>query len=291
MRISLTAIKSLLISSILIWSLAAPAENQKRRIVTSFYPMYVAVLNITENVPDVTVSNMTGQTGGCLHDYQLTPEDLKTLSKTDIFVINGAGMESFLDKIVQEKKNLKIIDASEGIELISSGNVKNPHVWVSISLHMRQVRNITAGLSKYDPENAAAYAKNAETYLKKLETLKDRMSKTLKDLKTRDIITFHEAFPYFAKEFGLKIAAVVEREPGSEPDAREMAHTIDLIRKSKVKILFAEPQYSSKSAETISRETDAKLYILDPAVSGPLEANSYLDIMGKNLEVLGKALK
>lgn len=268
-----------------------PAENPKTRIVTSFYPIHVAVLNITAGVPGITVSNMARQVSGCLHDYQLTPDDMKTLETADIFVVNGAGMESFLDKVVKNRKNLKIVDASEGIDLIKTDNVPNPHVWVSMSLHMKQIGNLADGLSKADPGNADAYRKNADAYLAKLDELRKKMNDALKDLKNRDIITFHEAFPYFAKEFGLKIAAVIEREPGSEPDARELARTIDLIRKFKVKVIFTEPQYSAKSAETIARETSAKIYVLDPAVTGPVEADAYLKIMEKNLEVLKTALK
>ncbi len=276
---------------LLVCSFLGLADGKKTRIVTSFYPMYIATLNITDGVQGVEVSNMTRQISGCLHDYQLTPDDMKTISNADIFVVNGAGMESFMDKVIKEKPNLKIVVASEGMELIRGAGEPNPHVWVSISLHARQIANIAAGLSKFDPSNADAYRKNADAYIGRLSALSKKMNEELKDLKTRDIITFHEAFPYFAREFKLNIAAVIEREPGSEPDAREMAKTIDLIRKSKVKVLFAEPQYSQKSAEAISRETGAKLFILDPAVGGPSEPGAYLAIMEKNLEVLKKAMK
>ncbi|MFZ2655082.1 MAG: metal ABC transporter substrate-binding protein [Victivallales bacterium] len=284
-------IKISLLSLLVVFSYSMSGQDKKTSIVTSFYPMYVAVLNITENVNGISVSNMTRQISGCLHDYQLTPDDLKNLSKTDIFVVNGAGMESFLEKVIKEKPNLKIVNASGGIDLIRRGNEANPHVWVSVSLHIKQVKNIAEGLSRHDPRNAASYRKNTEAYVGKLEQMQARMSNSLKDLKKRDIITFHEAFPYFAREFGLNIAAVVEREPGSEPDAREMARTIDLIRKSNVKVLFIEPQYSAKSAETIARETGAKLYVLDPAVGGPLSPDAYLKTMEKNLETLKEALK
>ncbi len=267
------------------------AEKPETRIVTSFYPMYVAVLNITAGIPGVSVTNMTNKVTGCLHDYQLTPDDMKTLSNADIFVVNGAGMESFLEKAIRERKSLKIVDASEGIELLKTDNVPNPHIWVSISLHIRQIKNISEALAKLDPSKAEAYRKNASAYIGRLEKLRGKMLSELKDIKNRDIITFHEAFPYFAKEFNLNIAAVLEREPGSEPNARELAQAIDLIRKTKVKAIFTEPQYSAKSAETIARETTAKVYILDPAVTGPLEPDAYIKIMEKNLEVLKKALE
>jgi zinc transport system substrate-binding protein len=273
------------------YSFSANAENVKTRIVTSFYPMYVAALNVAGDIPGVTVENMTRQVSGCLHDYQLSPNDMKVLSNADIFIVNGAGIESFLEKVMKDRPGLKIINASRGIDLIKDvNNVENPHVWVSISLHKKQIENIAAGLSKYDPENAKTYRKNADAYIFKLEELRMKIADFAKTISNRDIITFHEAFPYFAREFSLNIVAVVEREPGSDPDARELANTIDIIRKGKVRVLFAEPQYSAKSAEIIARETKAKLYTLDPGVSGPMTADAYIKLMEKNLEVLEEAL-
>jgi zinc transport system substrate-binding protein len=276
---------------IFLFSVSALAEIPKIKIVTSFYPMYVAVLNVAGNTPGVTVANMTKQISGCLHDYQLSPDDMKTLLNADIFVVNGAGMESFLEKVIKDRPNLKIVNASEGIDLIKGkDNIENPHVWVSISLHKKQIDNIAAGLSEYDPENAKTYRKNADAYLIKLEELRIKMADFTKTIRNRDIITFHEAFPYFAKEFGLNIVAVVEREPGSDPDARELANTINIIRKQKVRVLFAEPQYSARSAEIIAKETKAKLYTLDPGVSGSMTADAYMKIMRRNLEVMKEAL-
>jgi zinc transport system substrate-binding protein len=277
---------------LLLFSISAPAENPKIKIVTSFYPMYVAVLNVAGNVPGVTVTNMTKQVSGCLHDYQLSPDDMKILSNADIFVVNGAGMESFMEKVIKDRPNLKIVNASKGIDLIRDKNgIENPHVWVSISLHKKQIDNIAAGLSKCDPENARTYRKNADAYILKLEELRIEIAKFTRTISNRDIITFHEAFPYFAKEFGLNVVAVIEREPGSDPDARELANTIETIKKEKIRVLFAEPQYSTKIAEIIARETKAKIYTLDPVVSGPFAADAYLKIMEKNLVVLREALE
>lgn len=270
---------------------AARAASKPVRITASFYPMYIATLNVTKGVPGVEVRDLTKPMTGCLHDYSITTDDMKQLTKTDIFVVNGAGMESFLDKVIKQQPNIKIVSASDGIELIKDGTGENPHVWVSVSLHLKQVRNIASQLALADPQHAKQYARNAAVYVAKLERLRSEMHAGLKDLKTRDIITFHEAFPYFAKEFGLHIAAVIEREPGSEPSAKELAETITLVKKAKVKALFAEPQYPAKAAQAIARETGAKLYTLDPAVTGPMKDDAYIITMTKNLSELRKALK
>ena len=264
------------------------------RIVTSFYPMYIATINITQGIDGVEVTNMTKPQTGCLHDYQLATGDLKTLEKADAFVINGAGMEAFLDKVVSQQKALKIIDASKDIPLLKDGDEENPHVWLSVTHAITQVKNIADQLAAADPKHADAYRKNAAAYVQKLETLKKEMHAALDPLPHKDIVTFHEAFPYFAQEFGLHIVAVIEREPGSEPTPEELKETIEKVKELPVKVLFTEPQYSPKAAEAIARETGAKIYTLDPVVTG--EANdaakdAYITTMGKNQATLAEALK
>ena len=266
---------------------------KKVKIITSFYPMYISALNVTKDVPGVEVINMTKPQTGCLHDYQITPENILTLETAQVLVVNGAGMESFMDKVIKQQPNLKIVEASKGIELIKnkSDGEENPHVWVSISNAIKQVRNIANQLAVIDPANTEKYKANADVYISKLEKEKDKMHSVLDNIKSKDIITFHEAFPYFAKEFNLNIVGIIEREPGSEPSAGELAATIEKVKKLKVKALFAEPQYSYKAAETIAKETSAKVYTLDPAVTGEMNADGYISIMDNNLKVLQEALK
>lgn len=270
---------------------SAVSAEPPLKIVASFYPMYVMALNIVGDTPNVSVECMTEPITGCLHDYQLTPANLKTLAMADVFIANGAGMETFIEKAVKQSPHLKVIEASRGIKLMDD----NPHVWVSVSGAMAETENIAQGLAAADPAHATAYEKNAASYVARLEALRQEMHAALEGLQNRDIITFHEAFPYFASEFNLKIVGVIEREPGSEPSAGELAKTIQTVRSNKVKALFAEPQYPAKSAEIIQRETGVPVSILDPAVTGPRKPakarNSYLSTMEGNLKVLKKALQ
>ena len=275
-----------------------PAEKKTAepfRIVTSFYPMYVATINITDGVDGVEVYNMTKPQTGCLHDYQLMTEDMKTLEKADAFVINGAGMEDFMDKVTEQQKKLKVIDASRGIELIHDDEEgDNPHVWLSVTDAITQVRNIADQLKEADPAHADAYEKNAAAYIEKLTSLKTEMHAALDNVPHKDIVTFHEAFPYFAEEFHLNIIGVVEREPGTEPTPTELQETIEQVKGLSAKVLFTEPQYSPAAAETIARETGAKIYTLDPVVTGeatPAAKDAYLDTMRKNMNTLKEALQ
>ena len=275
-------------------------SNNKLTIVTSFYPMYISTLNIVKDIPNVEVLNMTTPQTGCLHDYSLSTKDLKTLSNADILIINGAGMESFLDDVIDEYSDLKIIEASNGISLIEDTDHDehehdvNPHVWVSISKNIEEVSNIAKELSAFDPNHASEYEANADAYIAKLENLRTEMHAALDNVNNKDIITFHEAFPYFAEEFNLNIAGVIEVEPDSEPSAKEVENIISIINEKNIKALFTEPQYSSKIADTIAKETGASIYTLDPIVTGDANEDAYDDYivkMQENLNTLKEALK
>lgn len=294
-------------------------DGDKVNIVTSFYPMYIFTKNIAKDIDSVNVVNMAEPQTGCLHDYQMTPADMKIVENADIMVINGAGMEAFTDKIINARPNLKLVEASKGLELIEeehghdykadedSGddhktdegvghedehNV-NAHIWVSISGAIDEVKNIGEQLAVADPDNAEKYKSNTSEYVKKLEAQKEKMAAALKDIKDRNIVTFHEAFPYFAKEFNLNIIEVIEIEDESKTSAGELADSIKKIKESNVKALFAEPKYSSNIIQTVAKETGIKVYELDPVVTGPQDADmdAYIKAMDKNLEVLVEALK
>ena len=272
---------------------SADGKDKKRgyTIVTSFYPIYISALNIAGGINGVRVVDMTKPSTGCLHDYQFTTGDMETLESANVFVINGAGMESFLGRVTSQIPRLRTINASSGIPLIrGSDGEYNAHVWVSVSDDMAQVENIAAGLERYDPEHADKYRSNSAAYIEKLSALRGDMHAALDGVKNRNIVTFHEAFPYFAKEFGLEISAVIERDPGTEPTPRQLGDTINIVKKTGCRALFAEPQYSQAAAKDIMLETDAKMYYLDPAVSGPDNPEAYINIMRKNLKVLREAL-
>jgi zinc transport system substrate-binding protein len=290
-RIAAAALAAALIPALLAGCSAPRAAKKYYTVVASFYPVYISALNIAGGVDGVRVVNMTRPTTGCLHDYQITSGDMQTIESADVFVINGAGMESFLTRVTKQMPKLATVNASEGIELIrGSDGEYNAHVWVSVSDDIKEVENIAAGLQKNDPAHARQYRQNAEKYIAKLTALRSDMHAALDGVKNRRIITFHEAFPYFASEFGLETAAVIERDPGAEPTPKQLAQVIDTVKSTGCRALFAEPQYSQAAARAISAETGAKIYYLDPAVSGPDRADAYIDIMRNNLKVLKEAL-
>lgn len=282
---------ALLVGILLVLITPRSPAAEPLRVVTSFYPVYVTTLNVTKGIEGIEVSNLTSPHIGCLHDYQLTAGDVRTLSEADLLLVNGAGMEPFLDKLRRNSPRLPVVEASNGVPLMGG----NAHVWVSFEGARRQVDNIAAALAEAAPEHADALRANAESYKASLAALEAKMHAGLAPHAGARVMTFHEAFPYFARDFGLELVGVVEREPGTAPSARELAETMELVRQRGVKALFTEPQYSDRSAQVIARETGVKVYQLDPVVtgpSGPEEARgAWLAAMEKNLAVLQEALR
>lgn len=273
-------------------------------IVASFYPMYVFAQNVAADIEGVRVVNMAQQSVGCLHDYQLQTRDMAVLEEADVLVINGGGMEQFMDKVAAQQGDLPVVNASEGIAMLASGEeahdhgeehdhegeALNAHVWLDPALARVQVENIAAGLAKADPAHADAYTENAERYARRIEALGEEIAAQLAPFAGREIVTFHEAFAYFAGAFGLRVAGVIANEPGEEPSTRQLADTCALVTEHGIDTLFTEPQYPQSAAQTIARETGAGIYTLDPAVSGDGSLYSYETIMRRNAQVLTEAL-
>ncbi len=260
-------------------------------VLTSFYPVYVEALNVADGIPGVEVKNLARAHIGCLHDYQLTTGDVRQLAEADLLLANGAGMESFLENVRLQFPKLRIVEVSEGIPLLDG----NAHVWVSFEGARRQAMNTAEAMAEASPEHAEEFRSNAKRYVAQINDLERETRAALSPYAGASVVTFHEAFPYLARDFGLEVAGVVEREPGAEPGARELAETIDLVRTHRVKAIFAEPQFSDRSAQVVARETGLKVYELDPVVTGPSapeEAEgAWLRAMRKNASVLVEALR
>ena len=275
-------------------------------MVTSFYPMYIAAENVIGDIPGVQLTNMTGPQTGCLHDYQLSPEDMQTLSGADVFIINGGGIESFLDTVLKNYPGLPVITASDGIAMLEMKTFgagheedgheghdhgdENPHVWMDVSKYMQEVDNIAGGLASLDPVHAEQYRQNAEAYRKKLEPLRVEASKITGKTGQANIIIFHDSFAYFADAYGLQVAEVIEIEEDNTLSAGQLAHLMQVIKEKEVQLLFVEKQYSTKVAEAVAKESGAKVYVLDSLVTGDGDPDSYIRGMEENLAVLREAL-
>lgn len=287
--------KKLLALSLAALLMLTPLCALAETVVASFYPIYLFALNLTDGLPDVAVRCLAAPTTGCLHDYQLQTGDMKALSAADVFLINGAGMEGYLSNVFEAFPALPVVDASEGVELMADEDhgEMNAHVWLDASNARQMVSNLAEGLMAALPAHAEAIAANRDAYATRLSALDEELKAGLRDLPHKDIVTFHEAFPYFAKAYGLNVAAVITREPGDALSPAKMGELVELVRSLGAPPLFVEPQYEDIAAQTISRETGAPVYTLDPIVTGP-EADVPLDyyetVMRRNMQVLQEAL-
>ncbi len=274
---------------------AACAET----VVTSFYPIYLLALNLCDGLEGVEVRNLAAPDFGCLHDYQLTVADMKALSRADVFLINGADMEEYLEHVT-ESLHLEPVDASgmgtdRCVTLIEEEDGEtdfNPHIWLSAHNAGIMARNLADGLAEAMPDRAGAVRANLDAYLLRLDALDAELTARASALPRRDIVTFHEAVPYLAEAYGLNVAAVMATEPGEALSARDL---MDLVKEERAlgnPPLFTEPQYAGRAAQVVADETGARIYTLDPCVTGPADPplTYYEDVMRANMAELERAL-
>lgn len=205
------------------------------------------------------------------HTFQPTPQDVRLISESKIVFVNGLGLEGALENVarVAVKPGTRFVTLSEGIDPIvmqqqeDEGDTDaedhvsgNPHLWLDARLAQEYVRRIERELSEADPSNRANYEKNAASYLAELAELDGWIEEQVATIPegNRKLVTFHDAFPYFARRYGLRSVGVVMRSPEGEPSAREIAELVTAIRREQVRTVFAEPQLNSRLLEIVARE-------------------------------------
>ena len=283
---------------------AQSPSPEKLQVVTSFLPIQSHTLAIAGDKADV--KQLLGKDTGP-HDFQLTPADVKRLSDADLLIINGVGIEEWLGELIKKSgnKNLVVVDTSKGIKLVESpeeieighdhshahahGDGANPHIWLDPVIAIKQAANIVAALQKADPANASAYAQNGKVYEAKLSALDSDYRSTLAPLPNKNLVTFHDAFPYLAARYKLNYVGAISEFPEKDPTPKQLAALVDKIRSLKVGVLFAENGYAPGLLKKIAGETGAKVSELDTLEVGQGTPTAYLDRMGANLESLRKA--
>lgn len=258
---------------------------QNLTVVTSFYPMYIAAMNICDGVEGVTLENLSEPQTGCLHDYQLTPEDMKLLSTADVFVVNGGGIEEFLTDVAKAYPELVIVDASQDIEISED----NAHVWMSVESHIRQVQNIAAGLAAVDAQNAHGYTHNAEHYCSHLQELAEEEATLKQELSGQSVVLFQEAYAYLAEDLGLTVAYVLDLDEERQVSAGEVSAVMKAIRQQEVSVVFADDVYAKEMSAMVEDETDAVSVCIDTLVRGTYDKNSYLTQMQQNIDAIREA--
>ncbi len=254
-------------------------------VVTSFYPMYIAAENIIGACENVTLENLSEPQTGCLHDYQLTSEDMKLLSAADVFIINGGGIESFLSEVAEQYPDLTVINACENIGLSED----NAHAWMNMELYMEQVQAICDGLAEADAAHEDLYRQNAEEYIGKVESLRDEYSGMFTSLSGRPVVLFHEACEYLADDLGLEVAGMMDLDEERQVSAGEVADILSVIEEQQVSVVFAEELYGKDMGDTVEKEAGVTVVYLDTLTRGDYDPDSYLDGMRTNLELIREA--
>lgn len=274
-------------------------QKEYAQIAATTLPVYDFTTRLCQGT-NLTVSRLVTEQVSCLHDYSLNVRQVKAAEAAEVVVISGAGLEDFLDGVIDWDK---AIDASTGIDLLcpeeghdhddhgehdhaGHHHEEDPHIWLSPENAKVMAENICAGLTQQYPQHQAAFQTNLAGLLADLDALQAYGEETLKDLSCRELITFHDGFSYLAGSFGLTIVEAVEEESGSEASAQDLKRLIEEVERHHLPAIFTEVSGANAAAQVIARETGASIFPLDMAMAG----DSYFDAMYHNINTLKEAL-
>jgi len=241
----------------------------KMNVLVSILPQKYFVEQIAKSKVNITTMVLSGQDP---HEYEPSPNQMKSLSKARIYFSIGVKFEDvWLGKFLANNKNLVLIKTQKGVKKIKiakdiksqNKNVYDPHIWTSTKNVEIMAKNIYLALSKYDEKNQSFYKKNYLDFLAKIKQTKNKIKTILKDTKKNKIIlVIHPAWGYFSKEFDLNQVAI-EKE-GKKPRAKRLVKLVKLAKKDKIKYIFIQPEMSPRYAQIIAKQVGAKLISVSP---------------------------
>lgn len=258
------------------------------QVTTSFYPLYFFAQEI--GGAKARVHNIT-PAGSEPHEYEPTAQDLVDIERSDLLILNGAGLEPWGDRMGTslQGSTVHIVTAVD-----RNTTMRDPHVWLSPPRAKQEVMAILAGFIHVDRSNAAYYTKNAQELALRLDELDQSYRDGLKKCTGRDIVTSHAAFAHLADEYRLRQVSISGLSPEAEPSAQQLAEVAEFARDHEIQYIFFESLVSPKLSETIATEIGAQTLVLDP-IEGVTEADiqqgkTYFTIMYDNLTHLRTAL-
>ena len=274
-------------------------------VVATFYPVYEFARQVAGD--RATVVSLVPP-GVEPHDWEPSPQQMIDVQKARLFVYNGAGFEPWVDKLLQDTRDAKVVavDTTRGMALLPApsagaasaqsdhthargptGRAVDPHVWLDPELAEAQVDAIRAALAASDPPNAAASDANARAYRARLAALDTTMASGLRDCDRRDIVVSHASFAYLARRYALTQVALMGLAPEAEPSPASLAAIADVARKRRATAIFFETLVSARLAETLAREIGARTLLLNPAEGLTKEeaaaGKDYIALMEGNL--------
>jgi manganese/iron transport system substrate-binding protein len=231
--------------------------------------------------------------GASPETYEPTPQDVATITKAKVLVENGAGLETWLDRLLRNAASPKLqtVIASEGLPIIND----NPHLWMDPQYAKHYVLQIRDGLIAVDPADANTFRINAMHYNDALDALTAHIRAQIATIppSQRYMIVFHNAWQYYNDRFGITTLGFVERNPGQEPNPQQVAQLVDLAKQHNVRGVFSEPEYSPKILYSIAQGSNIKVVenLYDDSIGTSPQVSNYLSMLVYDTNIIVNALK
>lgn len=273
------------------------AANTKPKVVVTFN----AIKELTQAVAQDKVEIITLIPDGSEpHDFQPTTKSMQQLSRADVLIYNGVGMEPWVDTAVKAAANKKllVVEAAKNIDLIRLNDkddirehgAYDPHTWLSLTCAQAEVQNIAQALAQADAQNAGFYLQNAREYNVKLASLLKKYQPLFAKAQHKDFVTGHAAFGYLCRDLGLAQTSVEDVFASGEPSAQRLAQLVEYCRTHSIKTIFVEEAVSPKISATLAKEVGAKTQTIYTIESSD-DDKSYIDRMQENLELVYESMK
>lgn len=276
--------------------LCAPAMAAgKLNIVVSIAPVYNMTRAVAGDRADIT---LLVPPGASVHTFSPKPSQIIALAKADMFIIIGAGLEFYADKMIKtsDNKNLGVVRLSDGLKLLAGADEDekqygNPHIWLDPVIAMGMAERIKEALISKDPSDRDYFTENTRVFEGKLKKLDSSIAKDVKKFRIKNLVSFHPAWAYFENRYGLKEVGVIELTPGRQPSPGEIEDIVKRIKKYGIKTIFAEPQLPRKSADVIADEAGIRVLILDPLGEPDDGPDGYIKFIEKNFSIMKEAME
>ena len=286
-----------ILTLLVVLPLIPAAETDKFKVITTF----TVIADIARNVGgDAAIVESVTKPDAEIHNYQVTPGDIRRTYGSDLILYNGLNLELWFEKFFKNFNSIPSVVVTDNIKPlgISEGPYSgkpNPHAWMSTKNALIYIENIRKAFVQYDKENAETYNKNAAIYATKIIALDEPFREKIESLtiENRWLVTSEGAFSYLADDYGLKEAFLWPINADGQGTPQQVRKVIDLVRKNRIPAIFSESTVSSKPAKQVARETGARyggvLYV-DSLTSEDGKVPSYIDLLKVTLETIAEAL-